>query len=832
MSTQKRIKPIIRMRHAITAFICCVLCTLLLFPGGSSADVDLSIPNIGGLAMYEAAYTSDTIADVLTSGSEYPATISFLNRGLAQWRENSKERFGLLYQGGQSSVQINPLFNPISDGITISNGEEAQFSFLIQTPEKPGVYSISFTMAILKGGRYEPFKQTFTRTIKIVPKSGISSAQFGAISVLSAPPLAEIYIGGEYVGRTPFTIADLTPATYRVRVSDSTYGSKEVAVQVVRGSMTEVIFDLIDNEKTRIKTEEIYEYTLVGRLASFAPPLEVMAGIIIFLFFLAMLWIFKREAFLEHHMIASLFFGMKNAAISITTAVNTRFFPPHISHTVHTTSNTDMLPKGENADNSPLKTESKAVNKGDGDDTPQTPEEAINSIAQARGARESELRSILIENNTKPKERKDIASIAAIIDKAHTISSTKVPQAIPDLVATGGFRVQNSQGSSGAYHTPLYEHKRISSEKRAEAPKGSSTSGHQILSILKKSDPDTYIHPEEFRGIQFQIPADESAFPSQLRDQYEPLGILGEDAYARTFKVKKLSNGEIRALKISCDTQPVSEILITEANIWRNMRHASIIKMYASDFSRDLKVIELEYQIGFIYKKKHYISLREIPKPIREKYALSIVIDIAKGLDYAHTLGIRHYHISLGNILIGSDFRAKLSGFVRGKNEFAPAFYYSTINTDASAQDIAHLAPEQRESDAGTLGTQTDMYQLGIIFYELLTGYTPYSPALYEQVYGKEEEDGKEYSKKEDEIDKEELEKRIRTVYIPPSLLSPAFVHYDDIFAKLIVYDKKKRYASIRELLAALKKIDPRETEETETSALVLQPDDDVNVRK
>jgi len=279
------------------------------------------------------------------------------------------------------------------------------------------------------------------------------------------------------------------------------------------------------------------------------------------------------------------------------------------------------------------------------------------------------------------------------------------------------------------------------------------------------------------------------------------------------FKVKTIPDGEIRALKVSHDTQPASEILVKEANIWRKMRHVNVVKMYISDFSNNFKFAEQEYQIGFMYKGKHYIALREIPKPIREKYAVSIVADIARGLDYAHTLGIRHYHISLGNIMITSDFRAKLSGFARGKNELGPAFSPSTINKDASEEDIAHLAPEQKDSDAGTLGTRTDMYQLGIIFYELLTGYTPYTRTLYEKVYGDREEKT---------IGREELETRIKTMYIPPSLLSLTLVPYDDILVKLIMYDKKKRYSSLREFLVEIEKIDPKR--EKGRFSLAIQP--------
>ena len=795
-------KSLLLTRRAIILLASCVLCTFLLFPGTlSAANMDFPIPGVGGLSMYEAAYASNTIPDVLTSGSEYPATISFINKGLALWRENSKEKFGLLYQGGQSSVQISPIFNPIPEGVAISNGEQATFSFNIQTPDKPGTYPISFTMAIQKSGRYEPFQQAFTKTVRVVPKSGASSAQFGAISIMSAPPLSRIYLGGEYVGRTPFIIADLTPATYRVRVVDDTYGSKEVAVQVASASLTEVIFDLIDNQKTRITTEKIYEYTLLGKITSFVPSTREMAAMITILFLFGVFWIFKREKILNHRLIASFISKVSDIFIALIT-INKKSTPPDSA-------------EESPSDNSPKNTENK-LTEGDPNLAKSIPDETETESeftdkrkSEKLKLSQSELKSLFKDNKTKPTDTKSIANIASTIERAQRISATKAPQAIPDLSATISPRVpKNNQElkrpiSSGAYQETQYQ--RSSSNRQIATTKKSSNSNHQILSILKKSDPDAYIHPEEFSGIEYQIQTDNLGFPDELRDRYEPLGTLGDDIYARVFKVKTIPDGEIRALKVSHDTQPTSEILVKEANIWRKMQHENIVKMYVGDFSKTHKFTEQEYQIGFMYKGTHYISLQEIPKPIREKYAASIAIDIAKGLDYAHTLGIRHYHISLGNIMITSDFRAKLSGFARGKNELGPAFSSSIINKDAPEEELAHLAPEQKSSDAGTLGTRTDMYQLGIIFYELLTGYTPYTRTLYEQVYGEAEEKA---------IDDKELETRIKTTYIPPSLLFLTLAPYDDILAKLITYDKKKRYSSIRDFLVEIENIETKKEEE------------------
>jgi serine/threonine protein kinase len=287
------------------------------------------------------------------------------------------------------------------------------------------------------------------------------------------------------------------------------------------------------------------------------------------------------------------------------------------------------------------------------------------------------------------------------------------------------------------------------------------------------------------------IPEELWNFPKELLDRYEPLGVLGDDDYAVVYLIRNKKEDAIRSLKISKSTESASEIVKKESSIWRKMKHPNIVKLYTGEFDQ-LKFLENEYVSGVSYKGKHYLSLLDLPKPIKEKYAVSLVLDIANALAYVHNLGLRHYHLQPGNIFITPKLEAKVSGFTRGKNEFGFATNYATINLqDESDERIAHIAPEQRDKSNETLNTRTDLYQLGIIFYELLTGYKPYTKCLYQFVYP--------------HADENQINDEYDHFFIPPSRIVSRLAPYDNMVQHLIAQEKKERYASVKEFVTDLK---------------------------
>ena len=104
-----------RMKMSMAVVICLTF-LVSAFPVTDAADDILSIGETSGVGYYKGDYSSDTIPSSLEAGSSYPVVISFRNNGMVSW-EWGVEKFGLLYQGLQSSITVDPVFSPIPAGI-------------------------------------------------------------------------------------------------------------------------------------------------------------------------------------------------------------------------------------------------------------------------------------------------------------------------------------------------------------------------------------------------------------------------------------------------------------------------------------------------------------------------------------------------------------------------------------------------------------------------------------------------------------------------------------------------------------------------------------------
>jgi len=223
-----------------------IFLTLLVFmvPGVYAADDLFGMGGTSGVGYYKGDYVSDTIPSSLEAGSSYPVVISFQNNGMVSW-EWGVEKFGLLYQGLQSSITVDPVFSPIPAGMKVATQEEISFPFVLTPPDKPGEYELSFSMSTRKGeDKYTPFPNGFTKKIIVIPKEGVSSGNVGSIIIQSNPTGAMVSMGSEEKGKTPLTLPDLNPAQYEITVSHPDYGRKWAQVRVEPGSVSRVTVDL------------------------------------------------------------------------------------------------------------------------------------------------------------------------------------------------------------------------------------------------------------------------------------------------------------------------------------------------------------------------------------------------------------------------------------------------------------------------------------------------------------------------------------------------------------------------------------------------------------
>jgi len=155
-----------------------------------------------------------------------------------------------------------------------------------------------------------------------------------------------------------------------------------------------------------------------------------------------------------------------------------------------------------------------------------------------------------------------------------------------------------------------------------------------------------------------------------------------------------------------------------EAQAVAGLSHGNIVSVYDVGIERGLYYIVMEYVEGETLK--NYIS-RNGALPVKE--AVSIMLQILDGIDYAHKNGIIHRDIKSQNILFAKDGRIKVTdfGIAVGLNEMTQTYNRAT-NIMGS---VHYIAPEQVQGLA--VNEKTDIYSAGIVLYEMLTGRLPFT---------------------------------------------------------------------------------------------------------
>ncbi|WP_240924206.1 protein kinase [Thermococcus sp. 21S7] len=317
----------------------------------------------------------------------------------------------------------------------------------------------------------------------------------------------------------------------------------------------------------------------------------------------------------------------------------------------------------------------------------------------------------------------------------------------------------------------------------AAKARGGKSKPSSSMEAAAKPAPTPARKPE---SKQYAPPKNVPYFPPELLDKYEPLEFLGEGGFAKVFKVRRKSDGKIIALKVSRLDEKAKRFFLKEVKAWRLLDHPNIVKLYNA-FDEPLPHLEIEFVDGIQLDGEVIRDLGKYPKPTGEETALALVRGIAEGLKHAHSKQVYHRDLKPQNVLITGDLTPKITDW-----GLAKVGAVSTTATTTKGLTLLYAAPEQLDDETyGHTDQRTDIYQLGLIFYELLTGRLPYqgtSPAVV-------------------------MAKVINPAVKPkpPSHFNKALAKYDGIFEKLLAKEKEQRYPSVEEFLRDLelmKKLD------------------------
>jgi eukaryotic-like serine/threonine-protein kinase len=262
-----------------------------------------------------------------------------------------------------------------------------------------------------------------------------------------------------------------------------------------------------------------------------------------------------------------------------------------------------------------------------------------------------------------------------------------------------------------------------------------------------------------------------SSFPEVLRSRYENCSIVGSGGVAIVYRALRIDNGKEVALKIpfSAD-ETTGKTFLNELSIWRDLHHPCIVEVFDQNIF-PVPYVEMEYLSR---------TLRDMTYPLAPARAIAIITDIGSALMYAHDKGVIHRDIKPGNVLLTSDGRAKLTDWGLSRSLFRAD---ETKNTSFS---LFYATPEQLAPDMYGSGDQrTDLYQLGVLLYEMICGEPPYTHAGVGEIFMAIQQNR----------------------YRLPSSYDQGLTGFDEIIMRSLRAQPDERYASVEEFMEDVKKV-------------------------
>ena len=205
---------------------------------------------------------------------------------------------------------------------------------------------------------------------------------------------------------------------------------------------------------------------------------------------------------------------------------------------------------------------------------------------------------------------------------------------------------------------------------------------------------------------------------------YVILGELGRGAMGVVYEARQAMLNRACALKMILAGDHASAEaavrFLAEAEAVAKLRHPNVVEIHHIGEAGGLPFFELEYCGGGSLDK----TLDGVPRPARA--AAALVEGIARGVAEAHRLGLVHRDLKPSNILLGDDGTPKVSDFGLVKRVGSDP---GLTRTNSILGSPSYMAPEQARGLVREIGPRADVYSLGAILYELLTGRPPFRGA-------------------------------------------------------------------------------------------------------
>ncbi|MBI3694511.1 MAG: serine/threonine protein kinase [Acidobacteria bacterium] len=202
---------------------------------------------------------------------------------------------------------------------------------------------------------------------------------------------------------------------------------------------------------------------------------------------------------------------------------------------------------------------------------------------------------------------------------------------------------------------------------------------------------------------------------------YKIVGVVGSGGMGHVFQVEHTITRRLEAMKVLLRGQgnevELSRRFLREVQVQASLNHPNIASVYNAFSVGDELVMVMELVDGESLER--LLARGRIPWPAAIGYACQALAALA----YAHAHGVTHRDIKPANIMITGAGAVKLMDFGLAK---APSDHVRLTRSGAVLGSVHYMPPEQVKGTT-KLDARSDIYSLGVVLYEMLTGSTPFN---------------------------------------------------------------------------------------------------------
>jgi serine/threonine protein kinase len=209
--------------------------------------------------------------------------------------------------------------------------------------------------------------------------------------------------------------------------------------------------------------------------------------------------------------------------------------------------------------------------------------------------------------------------------------------------------------------------------------------------------------------------------PGDMLDHYRIEAVVARSGMSALYRATDLVDGRPVAIKLPLEEMEADPVLVErfrrEQEIGQTLDHPGIVKTYDGEQRSRLYMV-IEWVEGRLLRA---ILNEERKLPIDR--AVAITLGVCDALDYMHKHGVVHRDLKPENVMVDAHDRIKLIDFGIAMREDARRLTFANLSPTLGTPD--YIAPEQVKGQRGD--QRSDIYALGIMLYEMLTGRVPFT---------------------------------------------------------------------------------------------------------